>query len=193
MSTKPNILVLAGSLRSGSFNKKVARIAAAEADKAGAETTYVDLKDFPLPLYDGDLENDHGLPENARKLKDMFIAADGIVIVSPEYNHSIPAVLKNVIDWLSRPAEGYANYSGFEHTVFALMSVSGGGFAGVRVLPDLRKVLSALKGLVLPEQVNIPNGGKAFDDNDQLKDEKQQAAVRRLTATLIKVVQSLSQ
>lgn len=191
MSTKPNILVLAGSLRSGSFNKKVARIAAAEADKAGAETTYVDLKDFPLPLYDGDLEDEQGLPENARKLKDMFIAADGIVIVSPEYNHSIPAVLKNVIDWLSRPAEGYVNYSGFEHKVFALMSVSGGGFAGVRVLPDLRKVLCALKGLVLPEQVNIPNGGKAFDDHDQLKDEKQQAAVAKLVGKLHETVVKL--
>src|ERR1700733_11604898 len=101
---KPKILVFAGSLRAGSYNKKLAKIAAKGAEEAGAEVTYIDLKDYPLPVYDQEIEDSQGLPQNALKLKELFMNHNGFIIASPEYNSSIPGALKNVIDWVSRPA-----------------------------------------------------------------------------------------
>ena len=103
MPAAPRILAFAGSLRAESFNKKLARVAAEALRKAGGEVTLIDLRDYPLPLYDGDLEAASGLPENGRKLKSLFLEHQGLLISSPEYNSSIPAVLKNTIDWVSRP------------------------------------------------------------------------------------------
>jgi NAD(P)H-dependent FMN reductase len=104
MTYKPKILVFAGSLRRDSFNKKLAKIASQAAEKAGAEVTYIDLKDYPLPIYDAEIEEGEGIPENALKLKELFWKHDGFIIASPEYNSSISGVLKNVIDWASRNA-----------------------------------------------------------------------------------------
>src|SRR3954469_3729847 len=101
---KPRILAFAGSLRRDSFNKKLVKIAAHGARAAGADVTEIDLKELPLPVYDGDLETAEGLPQNAKKLKELFVAHQGLLIASPEYNSSISAALKNVIDWVSRPA-----------------------------------------------------------------------------------------
>ena len=110
----PRILAFAGSLRRESFNKKLVPIAAKAARDAGAEVTLIDLKDFPLPLFDQDLEAGQGMPENGTKLKQLFIDHDGLLVASPEYNSSVTAVLKNVIDWVSRPARGRATPGGFQ-------------------------------------------------------------------------------
>src|SRR3954451_19637952 len=102
----PRILAFAGSLRSESFNKKLVRIAASAGRDAGAEVTLIDLKDYPLPLFDQDLEAGQGMPENGAKLRKLVAEHDGLLVASPEYNSSVTGVLKNVIDWVSRPARG---------------------------------------------------------------------------------------
>src|SRR6266478_8702053 len=118
----PRILAFAGSLRRDSFNKKLVSIAAQGAREAGAEVMLIDLKDFPLPLYDQDLEAEQGMPKNGKKLKKLFIDHDGLLIASPEYNSSLPAVLKNVIDWVSRPAPGEPSLAAFRGKVATVMS-----------------------------------------------------------------------
>src|SRR4051812_45824702 len=102
----PKILAFAGSTRTDSHNKRLIKVAIKGAEAAGAQVTYVDLRDLNLPLYDGDFETSEGLPAGARKFKDLLLANDGIMISSPEYNSSISGVLKNAIDWASRPAPG---------------------------------------------------------------------------------------
>ena len=118
------ILAFAGSLRRESFNKKLVPIAAKGARDAGAEVTLIGLEDFPLPLFDQDLEARQGMPENGMKLKQLFIDHDGLLIASPEYNSSITAVLKNAIDWVSRPAPGEPSLVAFRSKVATLMSAS---------------------------------------------------------------------
>src|SRR5262245_35742367 len=110
----PKILAFAGSTRTESYNKKLVRIAAAGARQAGAEVTLIDLRDLPLPLFDEDLESSEGLPPNARRLKDLFLAHHGLLISAPEYNSSISGVLKNAIDWVSRPVPGEAPLGCFD-------------------------------------------------------------------------------
>src|SRR5262245_6276714 len=113
MAKAPRILAFAGSLRADSFNRKLVKPAAEAARAAGADVTLIDLKDYPLPIFDQDLEKAEGLPANARKLKDLFLAHQGLLIVSPEYNSSITAVLKNTIDWVSRPVPNEASLAAF--------------------------------------------------------------------------------
>jgi len=120
------ILAFAGSLRAASWNKQLARLAAGLARDAGAEVTLLDLRDFPMPLYDGDLERDQGLPEHARRLRTLFKAHDGFLIACPEYNAGMPAVLKNAIDWGSRPY-GKSSWNG---KPAAVISTSQGVLSG---------------------------------------------------------------
>src|SRR3954447_7404881 len=125
--TIPRILAFAGSLRKDSYNKKLIKIAADAARRAGAEVTLIDLKDYPLPIYDGDLEAASGIPDNGQKLKKLFLDHDGLLLSCPEYNSSITAVLKNTIDWVSRPAPGEASLACFIGKAATLMSASPGG------------------------------------------------------------------
>ena len=134
----PRILAFAGSTRRESFNKKLVAIAAQGAREAGAEVTLIDLKDFPLPLFDQDLEAEQGMPEIGKKLKKLFIDHDGLLIASPEYNSSFPAVLKNAIDWVSRPAPGEPSLVAFRGKVATLMSASPGALGGLRVVAEDR-------------------------------------------------------
>ncbi len=130
MSTKPHILAMAGSTRHDSYNKRLARIAALGAEAAGAEVTVIDLRDLPLPLFDEDLEREEGPPEAATKLKGLLVKHDGLIVASPEYNSSISAVLKNAIDWASRPAPGESPLVAFRGKVASLLSASPGRWAG---------------------------------------------------------------
>src|SRR5688500_15705787 len=122
MANVPKILAFAGSTRVESYNKKLVRIAIEGARAAGAEVTHIDLRDLPLPVFDEDLESSSGLPENARKLKELFLNHQGLLISAPEYNSSITGVLKNTLDWVSRPASGEASLAAFAGKVAALMS-----------------------------------------------------------------------
>ncbi len=187
----PRILAFAGSARAGSLNRKLVRIAADGARAAGAEVTLVELRDLPLPLYDGDLEAAEGLPANARKLKELFLAHQGLLIAAPEYNSSITPLLKNTIDWVSRSAPGEASLACFDGKVAALMSASPGSLGGLRGLLVTRLCLSNIKVLVLPDQVAVPSANDAFAEDGRLKDEKRHAAVARLGATLAQTIAKL--
>jgi chromate reductase len=135
MPSRPHILAFAGSLRSGSFNKRLVTIAAQGAEEAGATVTILDLKDFPLPLFDEDLEQAEGMPEPAARLRELFRAHHGLLIASPEYNSSISGVLKNTIDWISRPEPGRAALDCFQGKFAGLMAAAAGGLGGIRALP----------------------------------------------------------
>src|SRR5688572_13699701 len=140
MAYVPKILAFAGSTRTDSYNKKLIKIAVAGAQAAGGDVTLLDLRDYPLPIYDGDLEAEKGLPENGRRLKDIFLAHQGLLISSPEYNSSISAVLKNAIDWVSRPAPNEPPLGCFLNKAAALMSASPGALGGLRGLVHLRSI-----------------------------------------------------
>lgn len=184
MGVPPRILALAGSTRDGSYNRRLVRIAADAASEAGAAVTTIDLRDFPLPLFDEDLERDQGPPEAASRLKERLVASDGLLIASPEYNSSITAVLKNAIDWASRPAPGEPPLAAFRGKVAALMSASPGGLGGLRGLVHLRSILHNIGVIVLPDQVAVPSAAGAFAEDGALLDPKRHASVAGLGRNL---------
>lgn len=191
--TKPKILAFAGSLRQGSFNKKLIKIAVKGAEQADADITLIDLADFTLPAYNGDDEAAHGLPENAKKLKQLMIAHDGLLISSPEYNSSISGAFKNVIDWVSRPEEGEKiSLPAFRGKVAAIMSASPSGLGGLRGLVHLRAILENIHVMVLPEQVTVPSAHEAFDEDGHLKDQQKEKRVISLGSQLAKITAKLT-
>ncbi|MEH2434329.1 MAG: NAD(P)H-dependent oxidoreductase [Nostoc sp.] len=192
MASTPKILAFAGSTRIESYNKKLVKIAAAGAQAAGAEVTYIDLRDLPLPLYDEDLEAQEGLPANARTFKDLLISHQGLLIASPEYNSSLTAVLKNAIDWASRPAPNEAPLAAFAGKVATIMSASPGALGGLRGLVHLRSILGNIKVLVLPDQIAVTKAYEAFNGDGTLKDAKQQESVQQLGAGLTKILLKLN-
>ena len=185
------ILAFAGSLRRESFNKKLVPIAAKGARDAGAEVTLIGLEDFPLPLFDQDLETRQGMPENGMKLKQLFIDHDGLLIASPEYNSSITAVLKNAIDWVSRPAPGEPSLVAFRSKVATLMSASPGALGGLRGLVHVRSILSNIGVIVLPDQIAVAKANEAFNADGSLKDSKQQSGIEGLGHTLASFLMKL--
>jgi NAD(P)H-dependent FMN reductase len=191
MAGTSRILAFAGSTRADSFNKRLIRIAVAGARAAGAEVTLIDLRDYPLPLFDGDLEAREGLPPNGRKLKDLFLAHHGLLMSCPEYNSSITGVWKNTIDWVSRPVPGEAPLAGFDGKVAAIMSASPGALGGLRGLVHVRAILGNIRVLVLPDQVAVPKAGEAFNPDGSLRDSKQHAAVEALGAKLAQVISKI--
>ncbi|ADI38617.1 NADPH-dependent FMN reductase [Waddlia chondrophila 2032/99] len=172
MNEHPKIIAMAGSMRAGSWNKKLVRIAAAGARKAGAEVTILDLSDYRLPLYDGDLEEAEGVPDKAKALKKLFAEHDGFLFSSPEYNSSISGTFKNMIDWISRPEKGEPSLVAFKGKSAALMSASIGALGGLRGLVHVRAILGNIGVLVLPDQVAISSSQEAFNEDGQLKDPK---------------------
>jgi chromate reductase len=191
--SQPKILVFAGSTRTGSFNKKLAHIAETAAREAGADVTFVDLRDLALPLFDQDLEEASGLPEGAKKLKSLMRAHEGFLIASPEYNSSITGVLKNAIDWASRTeTDDEPSLVAFRGKVAALFSASPGALGGLRALVHIRAILSNIGVLVLPDQVAISTAHEAFDDSGHLKDERKAKQVAKLARTLVEYVEKLN-
>ena len=193
MTEGPAILAFAGSTRRASFNKKLVRIAAAGAEAAGARVTLLDLHDLPLPLYDGDDEERDGLPDNARALKAAMTAHHGFLIAAPEYNSSITGVLKNAIDWASRPVDGESSNACFRGKVIGLMSASPGGFGGMRGIYHTRAILMNIGAIVLPEFHSVPRAYEAFDESGQLKDPEADAKVRGIGQTVTEVCSRMRQ
>ena len=166
----PKILAFSGSIRRDSWNRRLIGVAADAARAAGGAVTLLDLADYPLPLYDGDLEARDGLPANAQRLKALFKEHDAFLIASPEYNSSIPPLLKNTIDWVSREWQGESGLVPYQNKVAALLAASPGQFGGMRMMPHLRQVLNTLGVLVLPGQFSLPHADQAFDpENGMLK------------------------
>jgi NAD(P)H-dependent FMN reductase len=166
----PKILVIPGSTRTGSLNVRLAALAAKELTLADAEATRISLEDFPLPLYDADVEANSGAHPSAVRLKQMMCAHQGVFITVPEYNGSVPPLLKNAIDWVSQVRDrGEPGYAAFRGRVFAIAAASPEPHGGVRGLMALRQILELGCGaLVIPEQVAVPQADAAFDDIDNL-------------------------
>ena len=192
MSGMSRVLIFAGSARRESFNRRFARVAGQQVADAGGEATLLELADHPLPLYDGDLEAASGLPANALKLKEIFIAHDAFIFVSPEYNSSIPALLKNTIDWVSRPLPEQSGYVPFSGKPAALLSASPGHLGGIRGLRHLRDVLNELQMIVLPKQVSLPAANNAFDSQGQLTDPATNRRLGELVGELLGMAKRLA-
>jgi chromate reductase len=184
--SSPRILVIPGSLRTGSFNVKLAALATKELALADADVTRISLADYPLPIYDADLAKSD-LPQNAIRLKQLVGNHGGIFIASPEYNASIPPLLKNAIDWISivRERDEPQLYT-FQNRAFALGGASPGRSGAMQSLITLRQVLAiGCRALVVPEQVTIPNAGEAFDMSDELKDARAAAQLKLVVRKLV--------
>jgi chromate reductase, NAD(P)H dehydrogenase (quinone) len=190
--TKPKILAFAGSTRTDSYNKKLVKISSTGATEAGADVTIVDLRDFPMPIYDGDLEQKDGLPSNARKIKDIMLSHQGFLISSPEYNSSISAVFKNTIDWASRPSNGEIPLACFKNKVAGIMSASPGMLGGLRGLVHVRSILGNIGVIVMPDQIAIAKAHEAFNDDGSLKDKKQEDQVKKIGANVAKILLKLN-
>ena len=190
--TKPKILAFAGSTRTDSFNKKLVKIAATGAMEGGADVTVIDLRDFTMPLYDGDLEQQQGLPSNAKKLKDLMLSHQGLLISAPEYNSSISGVLKNTIDWVSRPSAGEESLACFKGKVAGIMSASPGGLGGLRGLVHVRAILENISVLVIPDQIAVGKAHEVFNADGTLKDKKQEDQVKRIGSSVAKLLLKLS-
>jgi chromate reductase, NAD(P)H dehydrogenase (quinone) len=192
MTAPARLLAFSGSARAGSINQKLARAAAAAARAHGAEVTLADLRDFPMPLYHGDLEAGEGMPDGAFRFRGLMAAHDGFLIASPEYNSSFTPLLKNTLDWASRKHPSDTGpLPAFRGKVAGLMSASNGRFGGIRALPHLRQVLTTLGVLVAAEQLALPGAGEAFAEDGSLKEAAFAKALDGLAASLVRLAVAL--
>jgi chromate reductase, NAD(P)H dehydrogenase (quinone) len=186
------ILVIPGSLRTGSLNARLAAAAAYQFAQAGAEVTRISLADFPLPIYDGDLQTKSGVPKHAINLKRMMSAHHGVLIVTPEYNSSVPPLVKNTIDWVTRVQDTHETRGQvFRERPFAIAAASEGRLGGSRCLAALRLILSACHATVIPNQLALSFAGEAYDDMDRLKHAGDIEALNALVRQLIDVSQHM--
>ncbi len=186
-----NFIAFSGSTRADSFNRMLLSHAIRGASAQGASVTEIHLNYFPMPLYDGDLETAEGIPETAIRLKALFAGADGFLIASPEYNGFFSGVLKNTLDWLSRPVARENPPGPFKSKIAAIMATSPGGLGGVRGLQHLRVLLSNLQVMVIPEQVTIPNAHKVFSPEGALTDSRYVAKAEQLGEALADFAEKL--
>ena len=184
MTAVIRILAFAGSAHKVSVNKKIVGVAAQGARDAGAQVTLIDLLDYPLPLFNEDVEAQEGVPANAAKLKELFKSHHGFLIACPEYNSSVTPLLKNTIDWMSRKAKDEPSMAAFSGKVVVLMAASPGALGGLRGLAHVRDILSNIGAIVLPGQIALGRAHEAFNTDGTIKDAKQDTAVRKLGSDL---------
>ncbi len=192
MSRTPRIVTLAASLREGSFNRRLVRVASDGLVAAGAEVTRLDLRDYSLPLYDADIEKWDGLPANALALKEIFASHDAIMFSLPEYNGSVTPLFKNTIDWASRPAGAGDGLAWARNKPVALVSASNGALGGLRGLYHARWVLQTCGMIVIPQQKALSKAATAFDDAGDLLDTKERDAVYAVAKSLVELASALA-
>lgn len=185
--SKPNILAFSGSARKDSLNQRLIENAARAAENAGANVRIINLRDFPMPIMNQDLEREQGQPENATRLKTLFVEHDGFLLASPEHNGSISTLLKNAIDWVSRKVGDEPPLVAYKGKTAAILSASPGRLGGLRGLVHVRSILSNLGVLVLPEQLAVGSAMSAFDENDKLVNDGDIARVKDITARLVDI------
>ncbi|MET0631418.1 MAG: NAD(P)H-dependent oxidoreductase [Xanthobacteraceae bacterium] len=186
------ILVIPGSLRTGSLNAKLAAATVDELARVEVDAIRISLGDYPLPIYDGDLENESGVPKHAIDLKRMISAHHGVLIVTPEYNASLPPLVKNAIDWVSRVQDGHESRGQVFRTVpFAIAAASGSKLGGARCLQALRLVLSACRATVIPNQLTLSFANDAYDEMDRLKHAGDIEALQAMVRQLVDVAQQM--
>ncbi len=187
----PKILAFSGSSRKGSFNTMLVSVAATAAREQGADVTIINLGDYPMPIYNADLESENGMPQHVLEFKQLLIDHQGLLIASPEYNSAFSPLLKNAIDWASRKhTQEEKPLVAFRGKHASIMSTSPGALGGIRGLVFLRMLLGNIGITVLPDQQAIPQAHQAFDPNGNLKNQQQHQAVSNLG---IKLTQSLIQ
>ena len=193
MAKTPKILAFAGSLRELSFNKRVLKTAIAGARAAGADVTEIDLRDFPMPVYNADDHESKGFDKNALRFQQILSEHDGLLIASPEYNGSIPGGLKNAIDWASRKSEKFGMVEVFRGKWAAIITASPGSFGGIRCLAHLRGVLTIMFVNVLPTEIAVTFVGEKFEGNSfEMKDEKTKKLLEDLGAQLAGMIRKTS-
>ncbi len=191
--TTAHILAFAGSSRKDSWNRKVLEVAVAGARDAGANVTVANLADYAMPIYNADWHAENGVPPAMRELRKLMMAANGLLIASPEYNASLTPLLKNTIDWLSQDVGKEKDENGnapFEGKIGGLMGASNGGFGTIRALPHVSYILSNLGVFMLPV-VAVPAVGKAFDEQGNMTNERAKKMLSglgaRLAGTIVKL------
>jgi NAD(P)H-dependent FMN reductase len=188
------LIFLSGSIRKESYNAKLAKLACTMAQKQGADATYIDLKDYDMPIYNGDLEDEKGLPQAAKDLKKIFIDCDGFFIASPEYNSGYTPLLKNTIDWLSRQeTDDEKPLVAFKGKVGAISSASPGALGGLRSLAQLRTLLGNIGVTLVPQQIAISKAMECFDDNGNLTDDKKAKTLQNIVQEFIRTATALKQ
>lgn len=192
MTRPARILAFAGSLRRDSWNKKLVAAAAKGAESAGAQVTVIDLAEYPLPVFDEDLEAAEGMPDAAKQLKALFREHDALLIASPEYNSSVTAAFKNLIDWVSRREDGEQPLACFKGKTAALLAGSPGALGGLRGLVHARAILGNIQITVLPDQLAVPKVHEAFGEDGTMTDDDLRAKVEGLGATLAQVTAKLA-
>lgn len=189
----PNILVFAGSVRSGAFSGRAADVAQKTLAMLGGEVTRISLADYPLPIMDEDLEREHGIPENAVRVARHIAAHDGVLIATPEYNGSIPPLLKNTVDWVSRVRhDGRKPFRPLEGKPVGLCSSSRGRYGGIRAIAHLRAVLVRCRMEVVSPECSVPEGERAFDENGEFFDKRMQQSMEHLCRTLLEAARRSS-
>lgn len=187
MNTK-SILAFSGSARGGSFNQRLVTIAAGGARATGAEVTLINLADFPMPLFDEDLEARDGVPAKARELRDLITNSKGLLIATPEYNSTLTPLLKNAIDWVSREDGESGTLAAFKDKTIALVSASPGGYGGSRSLKQLRELLGNIRVSVIEEEFSLPSAHKAFNPDDSLIDDTHKVKAESVGAALARAI-----
>jgi chromate reductase, NAD(P)H dehydrogenase (quinone) len=180
------LLFFAGSAREASYNKRLAQLARHIAGANGIEAVFADLKDYPMPIYHGDLEAGEGPPIKAREFNALLAEYQGVFIATPEYNSSMPPLLKNTLDWVTRVrAKGESGLEVYKSRVFAISGASPGYYGAMRSLLHLRQMLEVgLGALVIPQQLALPRAGDAFDADGSLKDKAQQDLLKSVVEAL---------
>lgn len=185
------LIFLSGSARKDSVNKKLAKAAHDIAKTMDVEATYIDLADFDMPIYNGDLEEESGLPEKAIELKKLFIEHDGFCLACPEYNGTFTPVLLNALHWMSRPSGDLKGLDGYKGKTCALLGASPGGLGGLRGLADIRKMLSGIGVHVIPDQLAVGGAYGKFDDKGSMTDEKDKQRLTSIIESFIKTTNAL--
>jgi NAD(P)H-dependent FMN reductase len=187
----PKILAFAGSTRKDSFNKRLAKVALHAAEQAGAETTFIDLHDYNMPLYSKDLHDEQGMPGGVIEFKEMLKSHNGFLIASPEYNGSLTGTLKNAIDWATIKADGEDRMACWDGKIAGLVSASPGSLGGIRGLHHLRTILAGIGTFVLPNHLAVGNSTTNLQNDIQITDEKLQHQVDRMASELVRVIRGL--
>ncbi|CCB86824.1 NADPH:quinone oxidoreductase [Parachlamydia acanthamoebae UV-7] len=185
LSAETKVLAFSGSTRTDSINKKLVTEAGNLAKQLGATVTFIDLKDYPMPFYDGDIEKEQGMPNDAKRLRQLLIQNQVIFIASPEYNGSLSAVLKNALDWASRSEDGGSSRDAFKGKKFVLMSASPGQGGGTRGLAHLRSIIEGIGGTVISQQFVVPNAFEAFDSQGKLKNPQAGSELKQIVQQAI--------
>ncbi|MEM8833628.1 MAG: NAD(P)H-dependent oxidoreductase [Pseudomonadota bacterium] len=186
------LLFFAGSARKDSVNKKLVKTASDIAQSMGATVTYVDLADYDMPIFSEDIESENGLPENAKKLKQLFIEHDGFCIACPDYNSSFSPLLKNTLDWVSRREEADSgSLVAYKDKTCALMAASPGGLGGLRGLRDTRDMLSSIGVFVIPNQLAVGGAYGKFDEAGNVTDDSEKEKITAVVEALVKTTNAL--